>query len=146
MKKSQLGKWLFLYYLSISSFFGFVLLIFGKTVLHVDDPVGIFSILIPTLIGQVAIISKWYVDRANDKDEELDTEVKIPNFIVKAPLIIAGFLLLLSSILKIVGFHLDADWTPDDSQFKGVVTFTMSLLNATSIYLVSVFFSKTKAK
>lgn len=144
MKKSTLGKWLFVFYFSVSCSLGFMLIVFGKTLLHIDDPMGVFSILIPTIIGQVAVISKWFVDRANSEDKELDIEVDIPAFIVKAPPIAVALILIVSIVLKIIGFNLDAEWTPSDDQFKAIVTFAMSVLNATSIYLVSVFFSKTK--
>lgn len=142
MKKSVLGKWLFIYYFCISSVFGFFLIVFGKTLLKIDDPAGVFSILVPTLISQVAIIMKWFVDKANEKDTKADYVVRIPTFMVKVPLIVVTFILLLGTVLKVIGFHLDADWTPSDQQYKWMVTFCMSLLNATSIYLVSVFFNR----
>lgn len=142
MKKSVLGKWLFIYYFSISCVFGFFLIIFGKSVLKIDDPAGVFAILVPTLISQVAIIMKWFVDKANERDTKADYVVRIPVFLVKVPLIVVTAILVLGTVLKIVGFHQDADWTPSDQQFKWMVTFCISLLNATSIYLVSAFFSK----
>lgn len=142
MNKTELGKWLFIYFLLISLFFGFFLILFGKTLMRIDDPMGVFFIFVPTMAGQITILFKWFADRApnNSERKKEDKFIDIPKFIVKTPPILVLIMFLIAILTKIIGFKLDAVWTPSDDQLKGVVTFGISILNATTIYLVSKFF------
>jgi len=138
MKQLEVRNWLGLYFLLITSILGGVILLFGSSFLRLDDPIGVFEIIIPVLIGQLAIIVQWF---AGNPAPDAQSKISMPVWIIKGPPLIVVALLAIAVALKVAGFYYDQpSWALSDAQFKGVVTFCVSLLNATTIYVISAYF------
>lgn len=142
MTKTQLGKWLFIYFLSVTVILGFVIIVFGKPTLRIDDTEGVLYILAPTFIGQITIIFKWFVSRADGRVTTDSKPLNIPVFLVKGPVIFVFIMFIALILLKYVGFQGDFSWSLSDTKFKGVVTLGMSILNATTFIFVGKIFEK----
>ena len=140
MEKNKIAKWLFLYFFIITTILGFSLILLGRSLLHIDDVNGLVAVILPTFVGQLTLMVKWLVD-TSVSDNNI-TLINISSFLVKGPPIIFAALILVTFIIRIAGYHYDANWTPDDSQVKATFTFLISIFNATTVYLTSVYFSK----
>lgn len=138
MKKQTVAKWLFVYFFLITGVLGIVILIFGSSLLKIDDTTGIFEIIIPTCMGQLVILVKWYSTGANSTGQ--NALINIPRIMVFLPPILIITLLILTFVLKIVGFYSGASWAISDSTLKIVVAFCISLLNVTTFSLVDFYF------
>lgn len=143
MEKNKIAKWLFVYFFLVTSVLGFILILLGKQLLHIDDTNGLVAIIIPTFVGQLTLIVKWIVDNSI-KQNQNDKYINISPFLVKAPPIVFLIIILLTFTIRIIGFNSDASWTPSDDQIKTVFTFFISIFNATTIYLISIYFSIKK--
>lgn len=140
MTARQIRDWLGLYFLLTTGMVGSFILLFGKSVLRLDDVSGTFQIIIPVLVGQLAMIFKWYA--TDPPAAEDNRRVPLPTWIIKGPPFMVAAILVVASVTKIAGFHYDRpDLAPSDEQFKGVVTFCVALLNATTIYFIARYFS-----
>jgi hypothetical protein len=137
MNERDIRNWLGIYFLLITVILGGTILLVGNSLLRLDDPIGVFEIIIPVLVGQLTIIFRWYADNHND---EKKSRVALPPWIIKGPPLLVVGLLLITISLKVVGFRYDQPWTPSDEQFKGIVTFCVTILNATTIYVISKYF------
>ena len=142
MKKSEIANWLFYYYLIGTVSMGLILIIIGpeNSLLSLTDNLGVFAIIIPVFLGQVTILYQWFTNQAQKEQIELSKNLNISKNLVKLPPIIVLSIFGLAIILR--GFGRINDWEIqiDESQFKALVTFGMSILNVTSIYLVSLFY------
>lgn len=137
MNEKDVRNWLGIYFLLITVILGGTILLFGNSLLRLDDSIGVFEIIIPVLVGQLTIIFRWFT---SDYDPNKRLRVTMPPWIIKGPPLLVIGLLLLTVILKVVGFQYDKPWTPSDEQFKGVVTFCVTILNATTIYVIGKYF------
>src|SRR5579863_2241840 len=138
MKKETVAKWLFVYFFMITGVLGMLILMFGSSLLKIDDTTGVFEIIIPTCMGQLVILVKWYSTSANSTVQ--DALIKIPRIMVFLPPLLIIILLMLTFVLKIIGFYNGASWAISDSTLKIVVAFCISLLNATTFFLVDFYF------
>jgi hypothetical protein len=64
----------------------------------------------------------------------------LPSFFVKAPLLAVSAILLVTFLLMGIGGHKAAPWTPSAAQFKNVLTFTVALLNASTVFITTRYF------
>ena len=143
MTAKEIRNWLGVYFLLITAILGGIILLFGNSILRIDDSIGVFEIIIPVLVGQLAIIFRWFT---SDHISSKKHRTLLPGWIVKGPPLLVLLLLITSIALKIIGFHYDSPWTPSDEQFKAVVTFCVTILNATTIYVISRYFSGDNSK
>jgi len=145
MEKKKLAAWLFYYFFATTCIIGFMFIILGPSIFQIDDSNSIISIIIPTLLGQVAILFKWFVDQANNVS--LPSQIiNIPALIVKFPPLAIIIVLFATLTMRVIGFKQGAEWTPSESQIKLIVTLCMSIMNITTIYLVSIFFQAPKTR
>jgi len=140
MTIKQIRNWLGLYFLLITSVLGGYILMFKETsLLPISKSEGIdaFEIIIPVLVGQLTIIFKWFGIGQTEQDKIVD----IPVWVVKGPPIIVAILLIGAVVNLVVG---NSDGThakvisPDS--FKAIVTFSVTLLNATTLFIIARFF------
>jgi hypothetical protein len=122
----------------VTAVFGFSLLFFGESFFKIDDVAGVIEIMIPVFFSQVVSVVKWFSSNNN-----LNEEVNIPRVIIFLPPIVVLILLILTFSLKVIGFNNNASYTPDDARIKEVVTFCMTMLSGTTIYLVTVYYGKS---
>ena len=144
MKAIEVRNWLGIYFLGATFVLGAYLLLFGGGRLlpfERSDATAAFQIIVPVFIGQLAIIARWFTTNPPDPD----TVVNIPNWLVKGPTIGALAVIGLTIVLKIASNysaqHGGAEFVSllgDD--FKTIVTFCVSILNATTIYVVAALF------
>jgi xanthine/uracil permease len=137
MNEKDIRNWLGIYFLLITVILGGTILLLGESLLRLDDSIGVFEIIIPVLVGQLTIIFRWYT---TDYEPNKKSRITLPAWIIKGPPLLVIGLLLITVALKVVGFQYDQPWTPSDEQFKAVVTFCVTILNATTIYVISKYF------
>ena len=143
MEKKKLATWLFYYFFATTCIIGFSFIILGPSIFQIGDSNSIISIIIPTFLGQVAILFKWFVDQANNPVSPSHV-INIPPLIVRLPPLAVILILLITLAMRIIGFKQDAGWTPSENQIQLIVTLCMSILNITTIYLISIFFQAPK--
>ena len=105
-----------------------------------EDGTSAFQIVIPPLLAQVTIVYRWFSSPPPKTD---DDDVLMPKWVVLAPpLMIIG--ILIATIAWLVA---DKGKTQDPgSLFKNSVTFCVSILAATSVYIAARVFSAGAAK
>lgn len=142
MTANQVRRWLGLYFVVCTSIMGGLILIFSETpLLPIRRAEGIdtLSILAPVLLGQLMLAFQWY-SRGGAEGQETELAI-VPAWIVKSPPIASGSLFALCLALMIVGNRVGAHtWTPSPETFKAVVTFSISILNVTTVFIVGRFF------
>jgi hypothetical protein len=147
MKAGEIRDWLGKYFLLTTVILGgYILLFAGRytVLLRIDWQTGVdcFQIIIPTLIGQLTIIFRFFATNQAIKD---DTDVPIPSWVVKWPPLLLLALIIVTIVVMGVGNTGNGQpWSPLQSQFKLIVTFYVSVLNATTIFVVSRFFEVPK--
>jgi uncharacterized protein YacL len=144
MKIKTIRNWLGIYFLLFTSLLGGYILIFKESMLlPITEAAGIdsFEIIIPVLVGQLTIIFKWFgIDR---KEENI--RVDIPSWVVKGPPIIITILIIGAILSLVIGNLRDAKvGAISANTFKGIVTFCITILNATTLFIVGRFFKVQK--
>jgi hypothetical protein len=140
-------RWLAVYFLLITTLSGGYLLLFGETALlpiSQSDATAAFQIIIPVLIGQITIIFQWIAQL--NAPENPDAISPIPVWAIKLPPLLVALLIIVSVVLLAAG-NLGGGhrWGLSPQGFKGVLTFAVSLLNATTVFLVGKLFAKAKS-
>ena len=144
MKVSAIRNWLGIYFLVTTVCLGAYILVFGETRLlpiSKKDSADAFQIIIPVLVSQLTSVFTWFTGDAAQR--ESDRVVTIPAWVIKAPplLVLAVIIMaIVSMILQERPGSKDA-WI-DASTFKAVVTFCVTILNATAVLVVIRFFGK----
>jgi len=92
--------------------------------------------VVPFLLGQVALVFKFYSDSRHRKTGLVD----IPAWVVKAPPVAVTILLLVEFALMGVGGVYQATWTPAPDAFRGVLTFSVAVLNGSMVYVLGRYF------
>ena len=107
-----------------------------------SNATSIFEIIIPVLVGQLTVIFRWF---GNPASVQSNQPVDLPNWVVKAPPILVSLLLAVSVLFLIVGNNREHPWGPSAESFAAIVTFCVSLLNATTVFIVTRFFTTPKS-
>ena len=141
MTEKELRNWLGIYFLLVTSVLGGYLLMFNESKLlplSSEEATSAFQIVIPVLIGQLTIMFKWFGGSKTSREREIN----IPKWTVVAPPSIVAVLLVVSLILLIAGNSSETgySWGLNAAKFKSVITFCVSLLNATTIFVIAKFF------
>jgi len=80
-------------------------------------------------------------------NQTIDNEaiVPIPSWVVKwPPLLLIGLIVVTIIVMAVGNLGPGQTWSPLQDQFKLIVTFYVTVLNATSIFVVSRFFEAGK--
>lgn|SRR5262249_31300609 len=147
MRAGEIRDWLGKYFLlSTIIIGGYILLFAGRytVLLRIDWGTGMdcFQIIIPTLVGQLTIIFRFFATAQTIKD---DTIVDIPSWVVKwPPLLLIGLLVVTVVVMGMGNVGEGQPWSPLQDQFKLIVTFYVTVLNATTVFVISRFFEVPK--
>ena len=142
MKNRIARRWSGLFFLFSAFFIGAYLLIFAGTKylpLSQDQSSDCFKIIIPVLIGQMAIIFQWLSTTNNQDSEELST---LPAWAIVLPPILSVLVIILAAIGLIAANDENSTLKMGPENFKQALTFSVTLLNATAIYFVAKLFPK----
>jgi hypothetical protein len=137
-------KWIAIYFLLVTVVAGGYLLLFGRTrflPIDKDQASATFQILIPVLVGQIAVIFQWTAQIGSTQDDE--KECPIPGWAIQLPPLLVLGLIGVSVIVLIVGnWGNGSDSAMGPDEFKSVFTFAISVLNASTVFLVGRLFPK----
>jgi hypothetical protein len=146
MKLHEARRWLAVYFLLLTAITGGYLLLFGESPLlpmSKDEAKAGFQILIPVLIGQIAVIFQW-VSRLQEQ-EDLAELSPLPTWSVKLPAVIVAVLIIFGVAVLVIGNSGSGQpigLSPEG--FNGLLTFAVSILNASTIFLVARLFGTPK--
>ena len=147
MTESEIRNWLGKYFLVITLITGGYILLFAGTKampgLSRDEAWKIFQIIIPVLVGQLTIIFKWFGNLTNSAPPPSGMS-PIPTWVVKGPPIGTSVLLFFMLLFMIIGNNGENQWGPTPDAVSGLVTFVVSVLNATTIFVVAGYFGRTQ--
>jgi hypothetical protein len=141
MKQGDVRNWLGLYFLLTTVALGGYILIFAHSPLlpmERSEGMATFQIVIPLFVGQLTAVFKAFMGGPLPNPGR---QIDIPTWTVKAPplLVIALFVcgVVAVCLSNLEGFPLE--FGPTD--FKTLVTFAVSVLNATTVFVVTKYFS-----
>lgn len=147
MKLVTARRWLAIYFLLVTALTGGYLLLFGETVMlpiSKSDATAGFEIIIPVLIGQITVIFQWIAHL--NEPEDAQALSPIPSWAIKLPPLLVAVLIGTSLILLVAGnLNGGHNWALSPQDLKAVLTFAVSLLNATTVFLVTKLFARPKA-
>jgi hypothetical protein len=136
MSPAAIRSWIGLYLLILTGAVGGTLLLAGGVLPMNDaDLTSCFEIIIPFLLGQLALTFRFY---ANPADHQ--TRVKVPKWVVKGPPVIVTILLVAGFTVMIVGALRQSESVPSGEKFKALLTFCVALLNASTVYITTKYF------
>jgi hypothetical protein len=148
MREREVRNWLGIYFLFVTILLGGYIILFAETKLlpmSKAEAMNAFKIIIPVFVGQLAIIFQWFSRHDAASSEAI---LSIPPWVVKAPLILVACLLIAGIVIMIIGNSgsqtTQPAWSPSPERFKDLVTFAVTVLNATSVYIVMRFFKETQ--
>ncbi len=133
MKIGAVRNWLGGYFLGTTAALGAYIILFQETralPVSSDDAMSAFQIIIPTLAGQLTIAFKWIANPPRDPEEP----ITLPRWAVVGPPTAVALIVLVTLALLIGdgGQSLDGG-----SILKNAVTFCVTLLSCTSVYIVA---------
>ena len=147
MKPDQVREWIGKYFLLVLSLAAGYIYIFAESPLLPISRSEAFAAgetIIPVFLGQLALIYRWYfsadaIDSAND--------VCVPPWLVKWPPLLAVLLIGMAVGSLVASNATGSRWAPDPETFRRVVVFSVSLLNVTTIIVITRYFgSREKLK
>jgi hypothetical protein len=133
--------WLGLYVLVLTGIVGTYLLVAPDPILPLDseEKTASFEIIIPFLLAQVTAVFRYFTHTRPSEQP-----IPIPTWVVKAPPIIASMSLMVGFLIMGFGGVLKASWVLSPGQFKGLLTFVVSLLSASSLFVITRYFEVEK--
>lgn len=146
MRIADARKWLAIYFLLTTVITGSFLLLFSGSVvlpLTEEDASACFQILIPVLVGQVTVIFQW-IALANANPQDPDETTPIPAWAIKLPPVLALGIVVLATVALAVANAPDINWNVSPVTFKNAITFAVTVLNASTVFLVARLFPQQK--
>jgi hypothetical protein len=146
MTYDQTRRWLALYFLLVSSFLAAYILIGAESPLlpisRENASAGV-EIIIPVLIGQVTIVFQWIANiERNDP-----RPCPIPAWAIVAPPTILLVVILAAIVVMITGNHFSGGgWGLSGEAFNSVLALVVSILNASTVFLVARLFPRPAAR
>lgn len=141
MNPTRVRNLLGMFFLGTTSVLGAYIILFQETKLlpiNAADADSAFKIIIPTLVAQLSVAFKWI---ANPPKKEY--QIHLPQWAILGPPMAVVSILLLT----IVFLALDAGESVEGGRvFKNIVTFCVSLLGASTIFVVSAVFGETNTR
>lgn len=102
--------------------------------ISIEDANSSFQIIIPTFIAQLTIIFKWFASPPNET-----LAIDLPKWVVYGPPILS-LIVLIGSLVLIVS---DNGESLNGGQiFKNIVTFIVSVLGATTVFIITRVFGE----
>jgi hypothetical protein len=147
MTDVDIRNWPGKYFLGITLVIGGYILLFAETKalpgLSRDQAWKVFQIIVPVLVGQLTIIFRWFGNGQRAQPAEAKV-TGIPEWVVKGPpLLTSGFLVLMVALM-VVGNNRENPWGPAADSVSALVTFVVTVLNATTLFVVAGFFEANK--
>ena len=137
MKLSALRDWLGKYFLFTTAALGAYFLLAAETAilpLRRSEATAAFQIIVPVLMGQLTLIFKWM---AAAQREDAEMVVNVPKWAVTSPPILMLLLVGAAIIAVVIG-------AAGPAALKSTVTFAVSILNATTVFLVARYFEASR--
>lgn len=147
MTNSTARRWLGLYFLISSAVLGVFLLLFsGSSLLPLTpaDGTASFQILIPVLVGQLTIIFQWLSGSGTD-DLDADAQCAIPGWAIRLPPILAMLVVVAAAGALAAANQPESSLKTSPETFKAAVTFAVTIINATTVFLVGRLFPGRKS-
>ena len=142
MKAETVRDWLGKYFLiATTAFGGYVFLLSETTLLPVsrDEAHCALQIILPLLVSQLTMVFQWF---SGTQKESLQSELGISRWVVIGPPICVAVLLGGTIIMMILGnLGGGKSWAPSPATFRVVVTFCVTILTCTTVYVMSRYFS-----
>ena len=138
MTASEVRNWLGLYVLCLTVFLGGYCFLAPDWILPLEssDRTASFEIIVPFLIAQVAAVYRFFTDPDSRRRTSFQ---RVPAWVVKAPPIFVTLLLICE--LSLFGFAGTKRETPPSAEsFKGLLTFCVALLNASTMLVITKYF------
>ena len=137
MKITDIRNWLGAFFLGTTGALGAYIILFQGTLalpISTKDAMSAFQIIIPTLIAQLTIAFRWVANPPTDTEDR----VRLPRWAVIGPPFVVSAILIVTIALLVFdgGKSLDGG-----AIFKNAVTFCVSLLSASTTFVVSRVFS-----
>ena len=137
-------RWLALYFMLTTVVVGLYLLLFAKSIalpMTREDANACFQIVIPVLVGQVAIIFQW-IATGNAADPEQKLQCPVPSWAIWLPPLLVICIIVIAAAALIVANQPKSQLSMGPESFKAAITFAVSVLNASTILLVPRLFPK----
>src|SRR5258707_2562268 len=134
MTTKEVRNWLGIYVLGLTAFLGGYAFIAPDYLLPIEsnDRLAAFEIILPVLIAQVTAVFRF--DWSGSSTTK-STRLNMPAWTVKLPPILVTILLTIElSLFAFAGLTRSAP--PSAEALKGLITFCVTLLNATTVYVV----------
>jgi hypothetical protein len=131
-------NWLGLFFLGTTAGLGAYILLFQETKalpISAKDATSSFQIIIPTLVAQLTLAFKWIADPPAVTDEEFT----LPMWAVAGPP--AAVLLIMVCTIFLIGID-GGNSLNGGAIFKNAVTFCVTLLSATTVFVMARVFSR----
>ena len=138
MHANDVRNWLGAYVLILTALLGGYLFLAPLALLPLEltDRTSSFEIIIPFLLGQVAAVYRFYTD--TDASHRM-IGTRLPSWVVKAPPILVT-LLLIVVLTQFAYAGIQREIPPSAETFKGLVTFCVALMNASTVFIISRYF------
>jgi hypothetical protein len=138
-------RWLGIYFLLVTVGTGiFLLTCSGSSILPLTaaEAGASFKIIIPVLIAQVTVIFQWI---ANMTGKEVDTqECPIPPWAIVLPPVCAVFIIVSATLVLALANREDSTLSMSPESFGNAITFSVTLLNASTVFFVAKLFPSAK--
>jgi hypothetical protein len=134
--------WLGIYFLLVTVLVGGFLLVFSGSVLLPltgDEAKSSFQVIVPVLVGQVAIVFRWL--STADPDVLEDNKVSpVPGWAIILPPCLALFCFIVGVVALCLSNRPESGLSVGPPTFQAIVTFTVTILNASTVLLVGRLF------
>src|SRR5260370_40500303 len=143
MKMKHVRNVLGPFFLITTAFIGLYVLLFkGGPLLPIESADGIASleIIVPVFVGQLAIVVGTY-GKMSDKEV-----IPVALWVIFMPPVIV--VIMFAAVISYIVWSNNPNHPLDNvgETFRGVITLAISLLNATTIIVISTFLTKKKNK
>lgn len=141
MNASEVRTWIGKYFLLVLSVIAGYIYIFAETVLLPiarTEAYAAGETIIPVLLGQLAIIYRWFF---SGDSLDLVGDVTVPAWLVRWPPMLAIGLIAAAIASLVIANSTGGQWAPDPEMFRRVVVFSVSMLNVTTVIVITRYFA-----
>lgn len=142
MSTEEVRSWIGKYFLFTLSAIGGYIYLFSETPLlplNRAEALAAGETIIPVLLGQLAIIYRWYF--SGDATDRVG-ELRVPAWLVKGPPLISITLIVMSILSMVIANYSESYWAPDPESFRRIVVFVVSVLNVTTVIVITRYFGE----
>jgi hypothetical protein len=140
MSLTSVRNWLGVFFLGTTAALGAYIIIFQETralPIASRDATSAFQIIIPTLVAQLTLAFRWIANPPTNMDDSIE----LPKWAVVGPPAAVLLIMVVTVILIVV----DAgNSLQGGTIFKNAVTFCVTLLGSTTVFLMTRVFSNTE--